>query len=201
MVASKVSAVSSVPDRKDRRSRMKQVIIMQGLSGSGKSHWVDMNYPDHPNVVSADRFFLYTDEAPLEYNFRPELLGKAHAFCMNNFIRMLEIPFPATGDGSGITPTIIVDNTNTERWEWKNYVKLAEHFGYEWAVVDMYDGALTNEELSDRNEHGVPLEVIERQRERYEHANSEELLSYSQHKGVDPTAVYRRNNDKPKGKQ
>lgn len=166
---------------------MKQVIIMQGLSGSGKTTLAQANFPN-ATVVSADRFF---EQGPLEYHFMPSLLGKAHAWCMSNFIHAL-----GRGDS-----TIIVDNTNTERWEWQNYVKLAELLGYKWGVIDMSEGdKSTDEELTARNVHGVPLEVIERQRERYDHASSEELLSYSQHREVDPTAVYRRNNKTPKGK-
>jgi predicted kinase len=197
LVASKVSAVSSVPDRKDRRSRMKQVIIMQGLSGSGKTTLAQANYPN-ATVVSADRFFVQQQSNnKVEYRFMPWLLGHAHAWCMNNFIHAL-----GRGDS-----TIVVDNTNTERWEWMNYVKLAGLLDYKWGVIDMSEGdKSTDEELTARNVHGVPLEVIVKQRERYEHAKSEELLSYSQHRQpppfleVDPTAVYRRNNNTPKGK-
>lgn len=170
---------------------MKQVIIMQGLSGSGKTTLAQVNYPN-ATIVSADRFFeQQQSNGTVEYCFMPWQLGHAHAWCMNNFIYAL-----CRGDS-----TIIVDNTNTERWEWMNYVKLAEMFGYKWGVIDMSEGdKSTDKELTARNVHGVPLEVIVKQRERYEHAKSEELLSYSQHREVDPTAVYRRNNDKPKGK-
>jgi len=176
---------------------MKQVIIMQGLSGSGKTTLAQANYPN-ATVVSTDRFFVQQQSNnKVEYRFMPWLLGHAHAWCMNNFIHAL-----GRGDS-----TIVVDNTNTERWEWMNYVKLAGLLDYKWGVIDMSEGdKSTDEELTARNVHGVPLEVIVKQRERYEHAKSEELLSYGQHRQpppfleVDPTAVYRRNNNTPKGK-
>jgi len=175
-------------------SNVKQVIIMQGLSGSGKSYWVNKHFPN-ATVVSADRFF---EQGPLEYHFIPGLLGKAHAWCMGNFIYAL-----GRGDS-----TIVVDNTNTERWEWESYATLAELFDYKWGVADIYDSpaALTDEQLAVKNTHGVPAEAIAKQRERYEHASSEELillpslkLARPMRSTPDPTAIYRRNNNKPMG--
>jgi predicted kinase len=141
----------------------RQVIIMQGLSGSGKTTWANTHHPN-ATVVSAD---LYFSKMKDEYEFVPSLLPKAHAWCMRRYIRALD-----RGDS-----TIIVDNTNTEKWEWGNYKALAEAWGYKWSVADLFDSpaALTDEQLADRNVHGVSAEAIARQRERYTHARPEEF--------------------------
>ena len=146
----------------------RQVIIMQGLSGSGKTHWANTNHPN-ATVVSADDYFSINIDSKTEgYRFDPKLLGKAHAACLRKFINALD-----RGD-----PVIIVDNTNTEKWEWYNYAKLASHWGYKWGVADIYDSpaGLSDEELASRCRHGVPAETIAKQRERYSHASPEELL-------------------------
>ena len=141
----------------------RQVIIMQGLSGSGKTHWANKNYPN-ATVVSADKYFTRDGE----YKFDPKLLNKAHSWCLRRFIDALD-----RGD-----TTIIVDNTNTEKWEWYGYAKLAGHWGYKWGVADLYDGpaGLTDDQLAEKNIHGVPAEAIARQRERYSRARKEELI-------------------------
>ena len=138
---------------------------MQGLSGSGKTTWANKYHPN-ATVVSAD---LYFSKRTDKYEFDPKLVGKAHSWGFRRYINALD-----RGD-----TTIIVDNTNTERWEWCNYAKLADHWGYKWSVADIYasPAALTDEQLADKNVHSVPAEAIAKQRDRYTHARPEELYS------------------------
>ena len=147
---------------------------MQGLSGSGKTTWANKHHPN-ATVVSAD---LYFSKRTGKYEFDPKLLNKAHSWCLRRFINELDRG----------TTTIVVDNTNTERWEWCNYAKLAAHWGYKWSVVDMMQDpadmpeskvakAFKDKVLAGRNVHGVPAEVIAKQRERYTPASPEELYA------------------------
>ena len=64
--------------------------------------------------------------------------------------------------------TIIVDNTNIYKWEYENYVLLAEQLGYEVEIIvtDMSESA---EVYHERNTHGVPLNVIRRMLNEFEH--------------------------------
>jgi len=70
--------------------------------------------------------------------------------------------------------SIIVDNTFVCRWEMQPYLDLAKEHGYEVNVIDLFDGGCyDDQDLVERskngNEHNVPLDVIQRMRDSYEH--------------------------------
>lgn len=130
-----------------------EVVFMRGISGSGKStyikkFWEMQNYA----VVSADSFFMKPDG---KYNFDITLLGQAHKFCMNEFIRHLT---------ENKVDFLIVDNTNTRNKELAPYIKIASVLPY----VKLFIVALRCDPqvAFKRNQHGVPLEVIERMQNR-----------------------------------
>lgn len=101
------------------------VVILRGPSGSGKSTWIKKNYPGGEcRVCSADHFF--EDPQTLEYKFDVYKLAQAHAQCLANFI---------TACRSDID-YVIVDNTNTHYWEWKNYEAVAKQIGRFIKVVE-----------------------------------------------------------------
>lgn len=83
-----------------------QVILLQGVPGSGKSTYGRRLVEETKlsgksvEVVSADFFF----EKDGEYRFDPTKLEQAHASCFMAFLRALE---------KG-TDLVIVDNTNTK---------------------------------------------------------------------------------------
>lgn len=132
---------------------MKKVYIMRGLPGAGKSTWIKNNTPGAV-VCSADHFF----EKSGTYQFDPTNLGKAHAECFAKFQKALERG----------AETIVVDNTNTTKWEFEKYQNLANLHGYDVELVKIFDGGLSDEDLANRNTHGVPLENIRRMRSRWQ---------------------------------
>ena len=144
--------------------RMKTLIMVRGISGCGKTTLADILYDGlrydviaGPEVefASADDYFVDKDGV---YQFDPSKLPDAHAQCQGRAQSAMEIG-----------ADIIVHNTFTQRWEMEPYLLMADEYGYRVSVVSLYDGGCTDEELAERNSHGVPLEGISRMRERYEH--------------------------------
>lgn len=101
---------------------MKRVIIMRGITGSGKSTYIRNHFAD-ATVVSADHFF----EQSGTYVFDVTQLEAAHRTCFKTFLEALE-----RGD-----ETIVVDNTNVEAWEVSPYVATAQALGYEPEIITL----------------------------------------------------------------
>ncbi len=131
------------------------VILLRGLSGAGKSEFARVFLPG--DAIAADDFFVGEDGV---YRFDHDLLGDAHGACLESTRQRLE--------GFGNT-CVVVNNTFTQRWEMEAYLQLAERLGVRVTVIDLFDGGCTDEELFERNTHGVPLEGIRAMRARYEH--------------------------------
>ncbi|HEC72584.1 MAG: AAA family ATPase [Candidatus Thorarchaeota archaeon] len=132
---------------------MKKLVIMRGLPGSGKSTKAKQMYPDAP-IFSTDDFFMVNGH----YDFRPWLIGQAHN---ENMCKVIDAMIDNI-------PVIVVDNTNTQRWEYSVYLSIVKAMGYEFKIIDLFDGLFSDKELTTRNTHGVPLEVITKMRKRYE---------------------------------
>ncbi len=137
------------------------LIIMRGLPGSGKSTYVKENFPDAV-VCSADSFFLNEDG---EYIFVNWKLQQAHQHCFRTFIDAV------TSDAE----TIVIDNTNICRWEYENYVFMAEKFGYRIRKIRMNFAESDIPLFGKRNIHGVPELKINQMFERFEDDTDEEI--------------------------
>jgi len=138
----------------------KLAIIMRGLPGSGKSHWVTefisrqtsgmAGTGECAQCFSTDSQF-YQDGA---YRFDSKRLSEYHQRNLTGFIHALSVS----------VSIVICDNTNLARWESMAYDAAAKAMGYRVRYVligDPLDEA--HQALcAARNGHGVPLAQIKR---------------------------------------
>lgn len=128
----------SINDFEDKVS--KGVVVMSGIPGSGKSSLAKRIQPDHEKRFSADDFFMEEGK----YNFRPNLISKAHAAC---FLKAQNAMSLAKGS------PLVTDNTSLAAWEISPYFLMAEAYGHQPLVVSIYADL---EDCLARQTHGVP---------------------------------------------
>jgi predicted kinase len=125
---------------------MKQVIIMRGVSGAGKSTVAlklaedAVSRQETAQICSADYFFLDINDA---YQFDGSKLGDAHKDCLSDFLIAVEDD----------VDLVIVDNTNINVEDMAPYVALGELYGYEVEILQVDTPASV---AMKRNVHGVP---------------------------------------------
>jgi len=126
---------------------MRNVVIMRGLPGSGKSTVAKKLAAtvEGAVIVSADDGLMVGGQ----YQFDVTKLGAAHGACQAAFKTALAFN----------KPLVIVDNTNTTPQEIQRYMDMAQNFGYEAVVMVVPCDVDTS---AARNTHGVPREAIER---------------------------------------
>lgn len=120
-----------------------EVILICGISGAGKSSWVEVNAPDAV-VVSADTFFQGPDGV---YRFDPFLLGEAHRQCLRAFIHALYLDR---------VNQVVVDNTNVMIRDIQTYHAIALAAG---AVVRMVILEADPYVATERSLHKVSLKA------------------------------------------
>jgi len=131
---------------------MSIITLVRGLPGSGKTSFANKGLD---KAVAADDYFVDNNGV---YNFNPSKLGEAHTWCYKRVMEEINV-------GGNVT----VHNTFSQRWEMEQYLSLAEEEVIKVFVVDLFDGGCNDEELFERNSHGVPLKTIKAMRERWEH--------------------------------
>lgn len=140
---------------------MGKVIILSGISGSGKSTYAKdllAKYNSkskesgfYGGMVSADSFFL-SDKG---YNFDASKLGEAHGSCFRHFISSLQ---------DKNIDLIIVDNTNTTAVEIAPYVLGAAAYNWNCEIVTIRTSDVRA--CGDKNIHNVPESSIAQQLDR-----------------------------------
>jgi len=128
------------------RDMGKRVVVMRGLSGSGKSTVArQLAQGEAAVIVSADDYF----ETPEGYKWDGTKLGEAHKQCFRLFMAAIDAE----------AELIVVDNTNRDALEIAPYMMAAQSFGYEAAIVEV---RCSPQVAAARNTHNTPAHVIER---------------------------------------
>jgi NEDD4-binding protein 2 len=124
---------------------MKELILVRGISGAGKSTFAKLLGGKH---IEADMFFMKDGK----YQFDFTKLKDAHRWC-NTIVG---------GWMSDGEERIVVSNTFTQEWEMKDYYDWAKDFDYKVfsIIVENRHGGV--------NEHGVPEDKLKLMKNRFE---------------------------------
>lgn len=141
------------------------VVVMRGVSGSGKSTAAKKLLEAMPEgamkrIFSADEQFIGEDGI---YRFDPKQLAHAYACCLRRFLDhvllMAKLKEPPE------SALLIVDNTNTTMHEAAPYMQLAYSFAWTPYLLTMNTDW---RKAVERNVHGVPFETVMAQQYRME---------------------------------
>jgi predicted kinase len=133
---------------------MGKVIVMVGVSGTGKStHASKLTQENWGNVrvLSTDNYYMRDGQ----YVYDPSKISEAHAWCFREFLGALS-------DQVGL---VIIDNTSLTQREISPYALGAAAFGYELEIVILRS---RNPRIGSRNTHGVPVAEQQNQLKRLE---------------------------------
>lgn len=123
------------------------LILIRGVSGSGKSTLANILAKANKNAIAiaADDYFMENGE----YKFDHNRLHEVHFKCFTDAIARL-----------GVGMTVIVHNTFTRHKEMKPYIEAAGRLNIPVQIITV--------EGTFQNVHGVPPEVIAKQKARFE---------------------------------
>lgn len=112
-------------------------------------------------VFSTDRFFMVDGE----YQFDPSKLGEYHA----RNLAEADDYMKRWGGYDDFDVMCIIDNTNTQHWEYEKYEEVAKENGFMVQVITVEWNIDDIPLYAKRNSHGVPEDAIYRMAERWEY--------------------------------
>lgn len=135
----------------------KYLVIIRGLSGSGKTTFADLICADAESraSISADDYFYDDDDI---FKFEPSEIKKSHAWCIQEADTCMAQGFEV----------VVIHNVIGLHWQLDPYMQLASKRGYQIIVTSLYDSGLNDAALAARSEHNVPIHVIRSQRKSWE---------------------------------
>jgi predicted kinase len=128
--------------------KSKNLILLRGVSGSGKSTVANL-FVSENEVCSADDYFINVKG---EYKFDSTKLKDAHNYCQIKCRLKMKNEIPI----------VVVANTFTREWEMEEYYKLAEEFGYRVHSI------IVENRHNGKNVHGVSNDIVQAQKDRFE---------------------------------
>ena len=150
----------SLLTRLNHRDNMTKICyILKGLPGTGKSMLANA-LGNEGSIFSTDSYFMVDGE----YQFDPSKLGEYHKRNLDDATAFMERFAPHT------TPAIcVIDNTNTQHWEYEKYEEVAKENGFMVQIITVEWNINDIPLYAKRNSHGVPEEAIYRMAERWEY--------------------------------
>lgn len=137
---------------------VKQVIILRGVPGAGKSTLSQQIISDaHAKGEKAVAFSSddYFTTPAGEYRFDSTQLPQAHADCFHRFLEFLQ-------KGTGIA---IVDNTNTRIFEMSPYALAGNAYGFEVKIIRL---VCDPNVAAVRTPRGATLQMVREMNDRME---------------------------------
>ena len=141
----------------------RQVLVMQGVSGSGKSHLArqlvaEAHRENRPGyIVSADTYFYQLGGGAYKFDFSK--LGRAHDVCFRDFMAHL------TSLGNGL---VVVDNTNTVAADMAPYMRAASAYDWDAKIIRVVCDPL---KAAARNDGRAPMSSVRVQADNLERGN------------------------------
>ncbi|XP_066910345.1 NEDD4-binding protein 2-like 1 [Clytia hemisphaerica] len=143
----------------DILSSSKLLFILRGLPGSGKTtRAMELTNDATLGVILATDDFFTKDGV---YTYNKKMIGKAHQWNQERTKLSME---------ACITP-ICIDNTNTQKFEMKPYVLMADKYGYQVSIVEpTTDWKFTVETCLQKSSKNQTLKVddLKRMKKRYQ---------------------------------
>lgn len=148
---------------------MKKLYVCRGLPSSGKSFLAEQLYQKYyqnwavVEIFSTDNYWLRPDG---EYDWNRNFLRRAHEWNYDKFAKFVaESSLHSKND----TYVAILDNTNIGWTEFEHYIVWALFHEYEIEIVEpSTEWRYDVNECASKNSHGVPLETIQRMKDRWE---------------------------------
>ena len=143
---------------------MSKLILIRGLPGSGKSTLAtEIDKSSHVdycllNHWEADKFY---ETVCGGYEFNPEFIKDAHAWCYYNTLQSLYKGY-----------TAVVSNTFTTNWEMERYFQLKDRFPDLEIIV-------INVTTQFETIHGVPEATMEKMKNRWEDVAYQDAIVYN----------------------
>lgn len=127
-------------------SNIKNLIILRGVSGCGKSTTAEILAEGCFPILEADKYF----EVDGIYQWDKSKIHLAHQWCQKEVEYYMSLSLPK----------VITSNTSTTEKELKPYLDLAEKYGYR--VISL----IVENRHGGCNCHDVPEETLDRQEQR-----------------------------------